>query len=134
MDISKNIHQEIRLWQKSTNEITENWIRDYFEVEEDEEIYFDWVANDVGTIFEFADYFFDFNTVLKCYELEISKEQLFQWYDFCLSNHSVNISLAKYILSPQERKEAEEKHLKELRDRMDLAKKEFKKAIKDYKK
>jgi len=132
MDISKNIHQEIRLWQKSTNEITENWIRDYFEVEEDEEIYFDWVANDVGSIFEFTDYFFDFNTVLKCYELEISKEQLFQWYDFCLSNHSVNISLAKFILSPKERKEAEEKHLAELKNRVELAEKEFKKALDEY--
>lgn len=132
MDISKNIHQEIRLWQKSTNEITENWIRDYFEVEEDEEIYFDWVANDVGSIFEFADYFFNFNTVLKCYELNISREQLFEWYDFCLSNHSVNISLAKFILSPKERKEAEEKHLEELKERVKIAEKEFKKALNQY--
>ena len=87
----------IAKWINLTNDITEQWIRDYFEIQEDETIYFDWVANDVGSIFEFADYFFDFNTVLKCYELEISKEQLINWYDFCLDNHSVNISLAKYL-------------------------------------
>lgn len=113
----------IAKWINLTNEITEQWLRDYFEIQEDEEIYFDWVANDVGTIFEFADYFFDFNTVLKCYELEISKEQLFQWYDFCLSNHSVNISLAKFILSPKERKEAEENIWKNSRTELGRRKK-----------
>ena len=76
------------------------------------------------------DLFFD--TVLKCYELNISKERLMSWYDFCLSNQSVNISLAKYILSPQERREAEEKHLQELKERVELAEKEFQKAIDEY--
>jgi len=132
MDISKNIHQEIRLWQKSTNEITENWIRDYFEIEEDEEIYFNWVADDVGTIFEFADYWFDFNTVLKCYELDISKEQLFEWYDFCLENQKVNISLAKFILSPKERKEQQKIALEQSKERLKFAEEEFKKALEKY--
>lgn len=132
MDTSKNIHQEIRLWQKSTNEITENWIRDYFEVEEDEEIYFDWVANDVGGVFDFADYWFDFNTILKCYELNISKEQLFQWYYFCLENHSVNISLAKFILSPEDKKKAEERYLEELKDRVRSAEETLKQALDKY--
>jgi hypothetical protein len=113
------VKKDIEKWTNLTNEITENWIRDYFEIEEDEEIYFDWVANDTGTIFSFADYWFDFNTVLKCYELDITREQLFAWYDFCLSNHSVNISLARFILSPEERKEAEEKHLAELKERVE---------------
>lgn len=132
MDISKNIHQEIRLWQKSTNEITENWIRDYFEVEEDEDIQIDWVANDFGGVFEFADMYFNFDTVLKCYELGISKENLFLWYDWCLDNQSVNISLAKFILSPQERKEAEEKHLEELKDRVRSAEETLKQALEKY--
>jgi len=122
----------ISKWKNLTNEITENWIRDYFEIEEDEQVYFDWVADDTGTIFSFADYWFDFNTVLKCYELGISKEQLFVWYDFCLSNQSVNISLARFILSPEERKEAEEKHLEELKQRAEWAEKEFKQALEKY--
>jgi len=105
----------IAKWQNLTNEITEQWIKDYFELtEEDCEfgLDYDWVANDIGGVFSFADYFFNFSDVLTCYELDITKEQLFNWYDFCLSNHPVNISLAKYILSPQERKEVQEKHLR----------------------
>ena len=126
------MENKIRIWEKITNEITENWIRQYFEIEEDEQIYFDWVADDTGTIFSFADYWFDFNTVLTCYKLDITFEQLINWYDFSLSNQSVNISLAKYILSPQERREAEEKHLEELKGRVELAQKEFKKALDEY--
>ena len=125
---------KILKWQRLTNEITENWIRDYFEIEEDEEIYFDWVANDTGTIFNFADYWFDFNTVLKCYELDITREQLLNWYNFCLDNHSVNISLARFILSPEERKQAEEKHLVELKERVKSAEKTLKEALGHYEK
>lgn len=109
-------------WINLSNEITEQWIRQYFEIEEDEHVYFDWVS--VGGVFEFADYWFDFNTVLECYEHNITKEQLFGWYDFCLSNHSINISLAKYILSPQER----EKQLEELEERVKIAKETLKQA------
>lgn len=122
-------------WKKLTNQITEQWITEYFQLSEEEVasgIDYYWVADDVGTIFEFADYFFDFNTVLKCYELDISKENLFLWYDFCLSNHSVNISLAKFILSPEDKKEAEEKHLEELKNRVKSAEKTLKQALDKY--
>ena len=70
--------------------------------------------------------------VLTCYKLDISFEQFISWYDFCLSNQAVNISLAKYILSPQERREAEEKHLTELKERVEMAEKEFQKALDEY--
>ena len=92
------------------------------------------MSDEPGGIFNFSDYWFSFDNVLDCYKHNISEEDLMRWYDWCLSNQSVHISLAKFILSPEERKEAEEKHLKELRDRMELAEKEFKKAIEDYKK
>jgi len=131
MDI--DTRDNISHWINLTNQITEQWIKDYFEIEEDETIYFDWVAEDIGSVFTFSDYFFDFNTVLKCYELDISKEQLFGWYDFCMDNHSVNISLAKFILIPQEKKEAEEKHLEELKNRVKTAQKELEKTIEKYK-
>ena len=122
----------ISKWGNLTNEITENWIKEYFELEEDESVDFYWVADDIGTIFEFADYFFNFSNVLDCYKYNISKEKLFLWYEYCLDNQFVNISLAKYILSPQERREAEEKHLTELKERVELAEKEFQKAIEEY--
>ena len=127
------IRKDINSWKRLTDKITTTWVKEYFELTSADDSSVDWVADDVGTIFEFADYFFDFNTVLKCYELDISKENLFLWYDFCLSNHSVNISLAKFILSPEDKKKAEEKHLEELKGRVEQAEKEFKKALNNLK-
>lgn len=128
-----DIENKIAKWKNLTSDITEKWIREYFDWSEDEEVQFDWVNDDVGGVFNFSDYWFSFDNVLDCYKHNISKEDLMKWYYFCLENHSVHISLAKFILSPQERKEAEEKHLKELKERVESAEKEFKKAIEEYK-
>ena len=122
---------KIQEWKEFTSQITEDFLYDYFD---DNNPDYDWVGYEVGGILNYVDYFFNFSDVLTCYRLEITFEQFINWYDFCLDNQSVHISLAKYILSPQERKEAEEKHLAELKERVDLAEKEFKKAIKNYKK
>ena len=133
MDIDKNlkdlIDEDIISWKVQTNNLTKNFLYDYFD---DVDPDYWWVSDDVGGVFNYGDYWFDFNTVLTCYKLNITFEQLINWYDFSLSNQSVNISLAKYILSPQERREAEEKHLEELKGRVELAEKEFKKAIDEY--
>ena len=123
------IREDILSWESLTNKLTEQFLYDYFD---DVNPDYWWVANDVGGVFNYGDYFFSFDTVLTCYKLDITFEQLINWYDFSLSNQSINISLAKYILSPKERKEAEEKHLKELKNRVELAEKEFKKAIDEY--
>ena len=123
------IREDILSWESLTNNITETFLYDYFD---DVDPDYWWVSNDVGGVLNYGDYFFSFDTILTCYKLEITFEQLISWYDFCLSNQSVNISLAKYILSPQERKEAEEKYLAELKNRVELAEKEFQKAIDEY--
>jgi hypothetical protein len=124
------MEKHIKQWKELTNKITESWIREYFEIEKDETIYFDWV--DIGGVFSFADYWFSFYDVLECYRLYISKKDLFNWYDWCMDNHSVKLSLSQYVLSPQERLEQEEKHLLELEQRVKSAEKEFKEAIKRY--
>ena len=121
--------EDITSWEILTNSLVEKFLYDYFD---DVNPDYWWVSNDVGGILNYGDYFFSFDTILTCYKLDISFEQFISWYDFCLSNQSVNISLAKYLLSPQERKEAEEKHLKELKNRVELAEKEFQKAIEEY--
>jgi len=120
----------IAKWENTTNELVNQFLYDYFDDVNPE--YF-WVGDEIGGVFNYGDYFFGFDTVLACYKLDITEEQLFTWYDFCLSNHSVNISLTKYILSPQERKEAEEKHLEELKERVKSAEKEFKETLEKYK-
>ena len=118
-------------WKKLSNKIAEQFLYHYFD---DLDPDYWWVSNDVGGILNYGDYFFSFDTILTCYKLDISFEQFINWYNFCLENQSVNISLAKYILSPKERKEAEEKHLAELKSRVELAEREFKKALDEYSK
>jgi len=117
---------KIKKWEKITKEITEQFLLDYFE-DDDPDYYY--VADEIGGVFGYVDYYFSFSDVLKCYELGITKEQLFEWYDFCLENQKVNISLVKYILSPQEREE----QLAELKGRVRVAEEEFKKAIEEHK-
>ena len=123
------IREDILSWESLTNKLTEQFLYDYFD---DLDPDYWWVSDEEGGILCYGDYFISFDTILTCYKLDITFEQLINWYDFSLSNQSVNISLAKYILSPQERKEAEEKHLKELKNRVELAEKEFKKALDEY--
>ena len=124
-----NIKNEILEWENLTNKLTSRFLYDYFD---DLDPDYWWVANDVGGVLNYGDYFFSFDTILTCYKLDITFEQFISWYDFSLSNQSVNISLAKYILSPKERREAEEKHLTELKERVEIAEKEFQKAIEEY--
>ena len=124
-----NIKNEILEWENLTNKLTSRFLYDYFD---DVDPYYWWVSDEEGGILCYGDYFISFDTILTCYKLEITFEQFISWYDFSLSNQSVNISLAKYILSPKERREAEEKHLTELKERVEIAEKEFQKAIEEY--
>ena len=116
-------------WKKLSNRIAEQFLYHYFD---DLDPYYWWVSDEEGGILCYGDYFISFDTILTCYKLDITFEQFISWYDFCLENQSVNISLAKYILSPKERREAEEKHLTELKERVEIAEKEFQKAIEEY--
>jgi len=130
------MQQEIRLWQKATNTITKNWIKGYFELSKEEVasgISYYWVADEIGGVFEFADYFIDFYSIIKCYELNVSKEKFFEYYDFCLATRS-NIPLEDFILSPQKRLEKEQKYLQELKNNIIFAEQEFNKALENFKK
>ena len=121
---------KIKDWRDLTNQITENFIREYFEIEDNEEIYFDWVT--IGEVFQFADYWFSFSTVLECYRLNVSKEQLFSWYDKTLLQES-NLSLSDFILSPEKRLKKEQEYLERLKNNCIFAEQEFKKALEEYK-
>lgn len=119
----------IEKWKKLTDKIVEQFLLDYFE--DDDPDYW-WVADDVGRVFCYGDYYFNFSNVLDCYKHNISKEDLMKWYDFCLDNNTIHISLVNFILSPEDRKEAVEKHLKELKERVKTAEKELKIAMENY--
>ena len=56
-----NIKNEILEWENLTNKLTSRFLYDYFD---DEDPDYWWVANDIGGVFNYGDYWFDFNTVL----------------------------------------------------------------------
>ena len=122
-----SVNKKIRKWKKLTDEITSKWIKDYFGLKS---VNPDWVADEVGGVFELNDYYFGFDTVLKCYELDIPKDTLFSWYDFRLENGSSNISLERYFLD--ENGEIQKEILKEMKERVELAKELFLKSLKEF--
>lgn len=127
--------RDIERWEKLTNKITAKWIKEYFELEEDDYIGADWISSCVGGVFTFSDYYFNFSDVLDCYKYNIKKEQLFSWYDYCMDNPNISISLSTFILSPQEKIKKEQKEQKELiesEQRMIQAKQELFNLLNNY--
>ena len=125
---------KLNKWEKLTDEIVEDWLVEVFELKEDEEADFWWVADSVGGVFNFGDYYVGFDTVLEYYKHNITPEQFKSWYDWCLENQKVNISLAKYILSPQEKKEQLKKQLEASKQRLKEAEETFNKALEEFNK
>lgn len=123
------VKRDIEKWKTLTDKLTSYWIKDYFGLEEDDYIDADWVER--GGVFNFADYWFSFQNVLDCYELGVTKEQLFNHYDKTLTGE-IDLNLRDFILSPKKLKEQKEKYLEDLKQRVELAKEELEKAIKDY--
>ena len=119
----------IARWTNLANEITEQWIRDYFEIEEDEHIYFDWIT--LGSIFQFSDYYINFEDILECRRLDVKPDVFLRYYDFCLETQS-HMKLEDFILSPKKLKEKEEKYLQELKENLIFAEETLKQAIENY--
>jgi hypothetical protein len=125
--------KEIDEWKRLTNNITQTWIKEYFDIEDEEYLDYNWMGLDgVGEVFEFADYYISFNTVLSCYKNDITKEQFFSWYDYCLENTDIHTSLAKFILDPAEKAKKEKEYLEELKQRVIFAEEELNRALKEY--
>lgn len=124
----------IQDWNNLTNKITEQFIFQYFELELDEELEWFWIADEVGGVFEFSDYYFNFSDVLNCYKHNITKEQLFGWYEHNLTEPYVKISLSKFIISPEKRLENEQKSLQKTKQNLTFAQEEFNKALKQHNK
>lgn len=121
-------------WAKLTDEIVEDWLVEVFELKEDEEVDFWWVSNFVGGVFNFGDYYVGFDTVLEYYKHNITPEQFFNWYNWCLDNQKVNISLARFILSPKEKKEQLKRQLEASKQRLKEAEETFKKSLEEFNK
>ena len=123
------MEDKIKAWEDITNEITEDFIRYYFDISLNEEVYFDWVT--IGEVFQFSDYWFSFADILECYRLNVSKERLFEWYDKTLLQE-IDLSLGDFILSPEKRLKKEQENLHILKERVKLAEQELVKALEDF--
>lgn len=125
------MNKNIKNWELITSKIVNTFFRDYFDDNNPE--YF-WVSGDIGSILNYGDYWFSFSDILTCYKHNITPEQFKSWYDWCLENQKVNISLAKYILSPQEKKEQLKKQLEDSKQRLKEAEETFKKSLEEINK
>ena len=119
--------EKINQWGKITDSIVREFLLNYFD---DNSPYWDWVS--LGGVFNYGDYWFDFNVVLDCYRLEVTYEQLMSWYDSSLEQQH-DLSLEDYIKSPEKRKQQEEKYLSDLKQRVVEAEETLKKAMEEYK-
>lgn len=118
--------EKIKQWRELTDEVVDQFLRDYFD---DNAPYWDWVS--VGGVFNYGDYWFDFNIILDCYRLEVTEMQFMDWYDSSIEQQH-DLSLEDFILSPQKRKQQEEKYLKELRQRVVEAEEILNKAMEEW--
>lgn len=118
--------EKIKQWVVLTDGIVDQFLRDYFD---DNAPYWDWVS--VGGVFNYGDYWLDFQIVLDCYRLGVTDIQLLNWYDSSIEQQHY-LSLEDYIKSPQKRKQQEEKHLKELRQRVVDAEEILNKAMEEW--
>lgn len=90
-----------------------------------------WVAGDVGTIALVADFFFDFNDVIKySVDNELTDwKELVEWYDYTLFAHEYGLDMPNFSSwhkgCPRLSKEEQQ--------RLINLKKELKNAIDDYK-
>jgi hypothetical protein len=123
------VKRDIEKWKNLTDKITSRFIKEYFELEEGDYVDADWI--DIGGVFNFSDYWFSFSNILDCCELGVTKEQLFDWYDKSLTQE-IDLTLRDFIILPEKQKEQKEKYLEDLKQRVEFAKEEFEKAIKEY--
>ena len=120
------MREQIKQWVVLTDGIVDQFLRDYFD---DNAPYWNWVSQ--GGVFNYGDYWLDFQIVLDCYRLGVTDIQLLNWYDSSIEQQH-DLSLEDYIKSPEKRKQQEEKYLKELRQRVVDAEETFKKALENY--
>jgi hypothetical protein len=123
--------KEINEWKTLTDDITVKFLRDYFEIYEDEYINYYWIGDDTGTILQYNDYFIDFSTILDCCALKVSKEQFFSWYKDSVEEKTT-LNLKEYIKSPQKREKERQEYLHKLKENVIFAEEGFKKALEEY--
>ena len=51
-----------------------------------------WVGNEIGTIAEIGDYFFDFQDIKRCVDEDVKWQDLIEWYDYNLEGGMLGLN------------------------------------------
>ena len=116
--------------------ITQWFIKLYFKEEYDiDQIQDLYVGQELGGVFEINDYFFNFSDVYFCLKHPVSGDVLFEWYDYNLKwqpyQHYINIK--SWVRSCPRRNDEEYNRILEAQRRVDEAKEELERLIKENK-
>lgn len=85
---------------KQYEQIVNEYIH-FFSLKHDIELDF-WVADQIGTVGSFGDYFFSFDDIRLDIDYGIPKKHLFKWYETSLEEHTKNgysLSYYTYLLN-----------------------------------
>lgn len=66
------------------NEYLEAFVGKYYTFDDGSKADTYWVTNDIGGVAEIGDEFYNFSDIKYCVDNDVTKEQLFSWYDYTL--------------------------------------------------
>ena len=95
-----------------------------------------WVANKVGEIINFGDYYFDMPTIITDIVLNAGKDKIMVWYDYCVKVGLLGcktINFESYLKGCPLMSDEKIKELEELKEKSDEAKRIFEEAVKNFK-
>ena len=81
-----------------------------------------WVGNEVGTIAEVGDYFFDFQDIKRCVDEDVKWKDLIEWYDYTMEAVPLgfnNINLKSWLMGAPRATKEEIERIKSLHNEID---------------
>lgn len=66
------------------------FIQKHYDIDDEKEVDYYWVADMVGTIVDINDMFFNFDDIRFDIDNDIDKDVIFSWYDYMMEQHSIN--------------------------------------------
>ena len=95
-----------------------------------------WVANVVGDACMIGDYFVSFEEMKTDIDMDATKDEYWSYYDYSLEAHELGFNCPNYanwLRGCPRLSEGQRKSIREAKNRVELAKKELEKCIKEQK-
>ena len=119
-------------YESHTKRLTQWFIKLYFNEDYDiDQIQDLYVAQELGGTFEINDYFFHFSDACFCLKHQVSKDVLFDWYDYNMMWHPYKhyINLKSWVKGCPRRSDEEYDRILEAQKRVEEAKEELERLI-----